>query len=56
MCAFLHIFTINFSAAGKGDRRGTYRILMGRLKRKGSLERREPRWYDNIKMDFQGVG
>jgi len=42
--------------AYKGDRRGAYRVLMGR--HKGSRPPGSPRsrWEDNIKMDLQAMG
>ena len=39
-----------------GDRRGAYRVLVGRPDGKGPLGRPRHRWEDNIKMDFQEVG
>ena len=42
--------------ARMGDRRGAYRVLVGRPDGKGPLGRRRHRWEDNIKMDFQEVG
>jgi hypothetical protein len=39
-----------------GERRGVYRVLVGKPKRKGPLGRPKRRWEDNIKMDLQGVG
>jgi hypothetical protein len=39
-----------------GNRRGVYRVLMGRPVRRGPLGRRIRRWEDNIIMDFQAVG
>jgi len=33
-----------------GERRGTYRILVGKLDEKRPLGRRRPRWKDNIKL------
>jgi len=38
-----------------GDRKDTYRILVGRTYGKRSLGRPSRRWEDNIKMDFQEV-
>jgi len=38
------------------ERRGAYRVLMGKRKGKGSLGRLYRRWVDNIKMDLQEVG
>jgi hypothetical protein len=39
-----------------GDRRGVYRVLMGKLEGKSLLGRPRHRWEDNIKMDLQEVG
>jgi hypothetical protein len=39
-----------------GDRRGRYRVLVGRLDEKGSLGRPRCRWDDDDKTDFQEVG
>jgi hypothetical protein len=41
--------------AGVGERRGAYRVLVGRPERKNIFERPRRRW-DNIKIDFQEVG
>jgi len=38
------------------ERRGLYRILVGKPERKRPLERPRRRWEDNIKMDLQKVG
>jgi hypothetical protein len=35
------------------ERRGVYRVLMGKPERKRPLGRPKRRWEDNIKMDFQ---
>jgi hypothetical protein len=35
-----------------GERRGAYRVLMGRTERKRPFGRLRCRWEDNIKMDF----
>jgi hypothetical protein len=40
---------------GGGGRRGTYRVLVGKLEGNRSLGPRH-RWDDNIKMDLQVVG
>ena len=40
--------------ARMGERRGVYRVLVGKLE--GTLERPRRRWEDNIKMDLQEVG
>jgi hypothetical protein len=39
-----------------GDRRGAYRILVGRPEGRRPLGRPRRRWEDNIKMDLQEVG
>ena len=39
-----------------GERRGLYRVLVGKPKGKGPLGRPRGRWEDNIKMDLQEVG
>jgi hypothetical protein len=38
------------------EKRGAYRILVGRQKRRRPLGRPRHRWDDNIKMDLQEVG
>jgi hypothetical protein len=38
------------------ERRGAYRVLVGKPDRKRSLEVPGHRWKENIKMDIQGVG
>ena len=38
------------------ERRGAYRVLVGRLEEKRPLGRRERGWEDNIKITFQEVG
>jgi hypothetical protein len=40
----------------KGERRGVYRLLVGKPEGKCPLGRPGRRWEDNIKMDIQGVG
>ena len=45
-----------FSAYGGEERRGVYRVLVGRPEGKKPLERPRRRWEDNIKMDLQEVG
>jgi len=42
--------------ARMGERRGVYRILMGKSERNRPLERLRRRWEDNIKLDLQEVG
>jgi len=39
-----------------GERRGVYRVLMGKPKGKRPLGRPRSRWEDNIKMDLQEMG
>jgi hypothetical protein len=36
-----------------GERRGVYRVLVGKLEEKRPLGRQRRRWEDNIKMDLQ---
>ena len=42
--------------ARTGERRGVYRVLVGKPEGKRPLGRHRRRWEDNIKMDFQEVG
>ena len=39
-----------------GERRGVYRVLVGKPEGKKPLRRPRRRWEDNIKMDLQEVG
>jgi len=39
-----------------GERRGVYRVLMGKPERKRPPGRPRRRWEDNIKLDLQEVG
>ena len=39
-----------------GERRGVYRVLVGKPEGKRPLRRPRPRWEDNIKMDLKEVG
>jgi hypothetical protein len=39
-----------------GERRGMYRVLVGKTEGKRQLGRPRRRWEDNIKMDLQEVG
>ena len=39
-----------------GERRGAYRVLMGKPEGKKPLRRPRCRWKDNIKVDLQEVG
>jgi hypothetical protein len=38
-----------------GERRGIYRVLVGKLEGKITLGRPKRRWEDNFKMDLQEV-
>ena len=42
--------------ARMGDRRGVYRVLVGKPEGRRPLERPRRRWENNIKMDLQDVG
>ena len=42
--------------ARMGERRGVYRVLVGKPEGKRPLGRPRCRWQDNIKMDLQEVG
>jgi len=42
--------------ARMGERRGVYRVLVGKPEGKRPLWRPRRRWEDNIKMDLQEVG
>ena len=42
--------------AGTRERRGVYRVLVGKPEGKRPLGRPRCRWEDNIKMDIQEVG
>jgi hypothetical protein len=39
-----------------GERRGAYRVLLGKPDGRKTLERPRFRWEDNIKIDLQEVG
>ena len=39
-----------------GEKRGVYRVLVGKLEGKRPLGRPRHRWVDNIRMDLQEVG
>ena len=44
-------------ACGKnGEKRGAYRMWVGKLEGKRPPGRHKHRWEDNMKMDIQGVG
>ena len=42
--------------ARMGERRGIYRVLVGKLEGKRRLGRPSGRWEDNIKIELQEVG
>jgi hypothetical protein len=42
--------------ARKGESRGVYRVLVGKLEGKRPLGRPRGRWEDNVKMDLPGSG
>ena len=42
--------------ARMGERRGVYRVLVGKREGRRLLWRHKRRWEDNIKMDLQEVG
>jgi hypothetical protein len=42
--------------ARMGERRGVYRVLVGRPEGKNPLGRPRRRWEDNIKMDLRCIG
>jgi hypothetical protein len=42
--------------ARMGEKRGVYRVLVGKPEGKKPLARHRRRWKDNIKMDIQDVG
>ena len=42
--------------ARMGERKGVYRVLVGKLEGKRPLGRPRRRWEENIKMDLQEVG
>ena len=44
------------ACSGYGERRGLYRVLVGKPEGKRQLGRPKIRWKDNIKMDLQEVG
>jgi hypothetical protein len=39
-----------------GERRGVYRVLVGKPEGKGPLGRPSRKWEDNVKIDLQEVG
>jgi len=47
---------MGWHVARTGERRGVYRVLVGKHEGKRPLGRPRRRWEDNIKMDLQEVG
>ena len=39
-----------------GDRRGAYRVLVGKSEERRQFERPRRRWEDNIKIDLREIG
>jgi hypothetical protein len=53
---FTPLVTNSGHVARVGERRGIYRVLVGKPEGKISLGRPRHRWEDNIKMDLQDAG
>jgi hypothetical protein len=49
------IFAIGGACSAHGERRGAYRVLVGKPEGNSPLARHRRRWEDNIKMDLQEV-
>jgi len=47
---------LNVERSRMGERRGAYRILVGKPEGKRPLARQRRRWEDNINIDLQEVG
>ena len=47
---------MGWACSAYGERRGVYRILVGKREGKRKFGRPMPRWEDNIKMNLQEVG
>jgi hypothetical protein len=47
---------VGWTCGTHGERRGAYRVFVGRPEGKRSLERPRRRWEDNIKMDLREIG
>ena len=47
---------MGWALAHMGERRGGYKVLMGKPEGKRPLGRPRHRWEDNIKIDLQEVG
>jgi hypothetical protein len=50
------VTTVMSHAARVGERRGVYRVLVGKPEGKRPPGRPKHRWQDNIKMNLQEVG
>ena len=50
------VTSVIFSTNILVQKRGTYRVLVGKPERKRPLGRPRRRWVDNIRMDLQEVG
>jgi hypothetical protein len=44
------------NVAGMGEKRNTYRVLVGKSEGERPLRRPRRMWKDDIKMDFQEIG
>ena len=55
-CFSDQILGVDKCAVCVGERRGVYRVLVGKPEEKRQLGRPRHRWEDNIKMDLQEVG
>ena len=53
---YIYIYRWEGHIARVGERRGVYRVLVGKPEGKTSLWRPRRRWEDNIKTDLQEVG
>jgi hypothetical protein len=53
---YIYIYILRKHVASMGERRGAYRILVGKSDGKKPLGRPRRRWEDNLTMDFKEVG
>jgi hypothetical protein len=44
------------ASSTNGERRGVFRVLVGKPERRRKLQRPRRRWEDNIKMDLRELG
>jgi hypothetical protein len=51
-----HLILSSVTVVRMGERRGVYRVLVGKPEGKRQLARPRRRWEDNIKLDLQEVG